>query len=688
MDERKLNINAPLMSVRRSSGPSPSLAEAKRKILEKQQALPYYKSDTTLDQITEPVAVPFNWEHIPGRPKGNGGSEPQPLEEASITPNPCLPPGMSTNVAKQPLEKECNVANKFRSSSKSNSLSDSVSKIDCDKEGKDEKIKNVEEDDDDDDDDVYSDALETLSPTESFSMNCSVSGVSGLDNLDASKSGISSTDKQTQDFMMSRFLPAAKAMTLKPPQYASRKQPLLTEQPRDVIKLVPQQKKSFVNRYITDIIPYSGECQEEEEESGDETDDYANISAKGCGLFPRLWDRNSLCLLNPMPESKMGNQFPMCSAYEVGKPNKNSNIRSYKPAPAIKKAWDAIHKSKSSSGAASPDMHLRKKWTSESNRFTYSGELKQLSRLSSFRRSSGTVAAAAAGISSFQRKPQSPFPGARLLGDSKHAESNQSGKLKFLSREHESIKEVLSQGAKKSSNSGSLTMEKTLHIDTASTVKLSCSNSSSIDSSSIGHTQRIDTVVGKERNSTVDSFQDMKYLQASEENLDSEVLSSMDANSSTLSSMLYLMAKEDKAERLTTDQEINQESMSLQLVQSSFDEDAMINNQQIVVVEDSGKVGAEYALHPLPPPLPKSPSESWLCRALPLVSLKNPFLHSNQGTQSHSKRQSFNRSSSYTKWETIVKTSNLHHDHVCCSKVTSLNPLAIFLSSSMVRSHR
>ncbi|XP_061367694.1 uncharacterized protein LOC133310732 [Gastrolobium bilobum] len=185
MDERKLNINAPLMSVRHSSGPSPSLTEAKRKILEKQQALPFYKSDTTLDQITEPVAVPFNWEHISGRPKGNGGSEPRPLEEASITPNPCLPPGKSTNVAKQPLEKECNVANKFRSSSKSNSLSDSVSKIDCDKEGKDEKIKNMEEDDDDV---FYSDALETLSPTESFSTNCSVSGVSSLDNLDANKS--------------------------------------------------------------------------------------------------------------------------------------------------------------------------------------------------------------------------------------------------------------------------------------------------------------------------------------------------------------------------------------------------------------------------------------------------------------------------------------------------------------------
>ena len=93
-----------------------------------------------MDQVTEPVAVPFNWEHIPGRPKDYDGSEPQPPTQASITPTaPTLPPGKSTNVAKQSLEKEPNVANNFRPSSISNSLRE---KIDCDKEHKDEKINN------------------------------------------------------------------------------------------------------------------------------------------------------------------------------------------------------------------------------------------------------------------------------------------------------------------------------------------------------------------------------------------------------------------------------------------------------------------------------------------------------------------------------------------------------------------
>lgn len=131
-------------------------------------------------------------------------------------------------------------------------------------------------------------------------MKCSENG---LDNLDANKcrSKTSSTDKQSQDFMINRYLPAAKAMTLKPPQHAPRKQQyVLLEQPST--KLVSEEKKTFVNyRNILDIIPFTDQYREEEqeeEESGHETDDYTNISAKGCGLFPSSCIKNSLCLLN------------------------------------------------------------------------------------------------------------------------------------------------------------------------------------------------------------------------------------------------------------------------------------------------------------------------------------------------------------------------------------------------------
>ncbi|TKY71847.1 hypothetical protein E2542_SST00580 [Spatholobus suberectus] len=693
MAERKLNINAPLMSVRRSAATPPSLTEAKKKILEKRHTLPYYKSDMNSDQVTEPVAVPFNWEHIPGRRKGNGGSEPQPPKATSITPSPRLPPGKSINATKQPLEKESKAANKFnkfKSSNKSKSFNVSVVKIDSDKERKAEKIvenrrSNVEYDDDGDDNDAFSDALETLSPTESFSMNCSVSGVSGLENLDAKKFGTFSTDQQTRDFMMSRFLPAAKAMTLQPPQYSSRKQSVLVEQqPRDVSKLVREEKKPLVNRHNTDIIPYTGQCQEEEsEDEGDvnEYDNSANIAAKGCGLLPQLHIRNSLCLLNPVAAMKMKNQVALPSVSEIVKPSKSS-LRSFSPVPAVKKAWDAIHKNKSGSGAASPDMQEgRKKWTSESNRFIYSGELLP-GRLSPFRRSR----AAATGTSPSRNKPQSPFRGAKLLGDSKEPENYKFGKVKFHSGALGNIQDVLSQGAKRTSYSGNLTIEKTLYIDTGSTAKLSSSNISSLDNK-----RRLDTVAadfdrrrGKESNSSLGSSQEIKQVHDVEEKIafGTEVLSALDSIPPSLYSILNLTAKEDKDEGLKPDQNISQEPVSLKLVQETFAEDSKTNTQQIVLANDSGKDSAEYAVSPLPPPLPKSPSESWLWRALPLVSVKNSFLHSSQGTQSQAKRHDSNTTSGNLKWETIVKTSNLHLDHVRYSQVTLLILFSIIWCTS------
>ncbi|KAL9321107.1 hypothetical protein ACSQ67_012946 [Phaseolus vulgaris] len=674
MAERKLNINAPLMSVRRGSATSPSLTEARKKILEKRHSLPYHKSDATLDQVTKPVAVPFNWEHIPGRRKGNGGSEPHPPKATSITPSPRLPPGNSTNATKQPLERENKAANKFKSSNKSKSFSVSVAKVDTVKERKTEKIEKIVESRrsnvkyDDDDDDAFSDALETLSHTESFSMNCSVSGVSGLENMSANKSGTFSTDQQTRDFMMNRFLPAAKAMTLQPSQYSSKKQSVLVEQqPRDVSKLIREEKKPLSNRHNTAIIPYHGHGQEEESEDegdGNECDNSSDIAAKGCGLLPQLHIRNSLCLLNPVAAIKMKNQVSLPSASEVVKPNKTSHIRSFSPVPAVKKAWDAIHKNKSSSRAASPDKQEgKKKLTSESNRFTYSGELLP-GRLSPFRRSR----AAATGISP-SRRPQSPFRGAKLLGDSKEAENYKFGKVKFHSGVLGTVQDVLSQGNKRTSYSGSLTLEKTLYIDTVSTAKLPSSNVSSLD-----NTRRVDTMIadlerrrGKESYSSIGSSQDMKQLRCAVEEkatFDTEVLNSLDSIPPSLFRILNLTAKEGKTEGLTTDQNISQEPESLSLVQGTFVEDSKINAQQIVLVNDSGKYCADSVVSPLPPPLPKSPSESWLWRALPLVSVKNSFLHSSQGTQTQAKRHDCNATSGNLKWETIVKTSNLHHDHV------------------------
>lgn len=187
-----------------------------------------------------------------------------------------------------------------------------------------------------------------MSHTESFSMNCSVSGVSGLDNFDAKKFGTFSTDQQTREFMMNRFLPAAKAMTIQPSQYSSKKQSvvLVEQQLRDINKLVQNAKKPLVNKHTTDIIPYTGQVQDDEsEDEGDvyDNDNSASMLSKGCGLLPNLHIRNSLSLLNPVAGIKMKNQGPLISASEVGKTNKSSHIRSFSPVPAVKKVKTMHH---------------------------------------------------------------------------------------------------------------------------------------------------------------------------------------------------------------------------------------------------------------------------------------------------------------------------------------------------------
>lgn len=87
---------------------------------------------------------------------------------------------------------------------------------------------------------------------------------------------------------------------------------------------------------------------------------------------------------------------------------------------------------------------------------------------------------------------------------------------------------------------------------------------------------------------------------------------------------------------------------------------------------DNGREMDPPAKSPLPPPLPKSPSESWLWRTLPSI---NPFTNSRGSSPIHPKKmgQKQNASATNTKWETIVKTSNLRQDHVRYSEVRSFS---------------
>lgn len=83
-------------------------------------------------------------------------------------------------------------------------------------------------------------------------------------------------------------------------------------------------------------------------------------------------------------------------------------------------------------------------------------------------------------------------------------------------------------------------------------------------------------------------------------------------------------------------------------------------------------------LCPPSPLLPKTPSESWLWRTLPSISSHSLL---NRGINFQSKRHDPCISSANTKWESIVKSSYLHHDHVRYSEVISIASSYISLVS-------
>lgn len=69
------------------------------------------------------------------------------------------------------------------------------------------------------------------------------------------------------------------------------------------------------------------------------------------------------------------------------------------------------------------------------------------------------------------------------------------------------------------------------------------------------------------------------------------------------------------------------------------------------------------------PPLPKSPSESWLKRTLPTISSRNLPSRSSLAMRMHTSNQGSKTTSLDSKWETIVKTSNVHLGHLRISEV-------------------
>lgn len=656
MEGKQLNFSAPLLSVRRISSTLGSSDGQKKKMIEnpwpnRQISIPSYIPYSSVDQVTEPVAVPFRWEQIPGRAKD--GSEPEPqLHDEELSSTPRVPPGRVFDVIQKPAEIESDNRNIFRPQNETSSLDENFTNL--------EGLHEEGDSDNDSGSDAYSDAVDSLSPTNSLSLSCSVSGLSGSDGPDVKPSGTFSIDPQTRDLMMNRFLPAAKAMVLETPHYASRKQSVVLEQPRQVKRVISEDTKPSLNKYSTDIIPYYGQYEEEEgRESEDEHDEYdASGNIPGCGLIPRFCLKNSLCLLDPVPGMKVRTRVPKSSARVVKKLSKHAYVRDHDRI-VTKNAWDAFRRNQLDYEVQSSKLHeVGNMMTVESN-CTYSSDSQATDGSSPHRHSSS-----GGGISPYRNEaPHSPFhEGMGFLGVPIEVDNFKADRLIFYSQACKNFSEILSpEENKQGPGSVSPIVEKTLYIDSVDVAEFQHPSYSDtkelIDTAGLDFGTLVERRGIEEASSAESSFQDIRCLNISKGGiLKLKAPGSVDSLPSS-SDIPHINSQEDTLDSFRLDQGLDQEFRSLEFSKGPIDGNLSMNNEQILKADDQVDSNVTFLQSPVPPALPKSPSESWLWRT---VSLQKPH----QRSKFHPRKQAPKTSSTDTKWETIVKTSKLHYDHV------------------------
>ncbi|KAL1560336.1 hypothetical protein AAHA92_10555 [Salvia divinorum] len=624
MEKRQLDFNAPLMSARRYSSPSKSSDLAKWKAVERplpsrQQSLQPMKSNWKCEEVTmtKPASVPFHWEQIPGRPKGEVESHSH-TPEGSNTPRlpparvsdairrssgeiPKLPPGRLSG----PLRYCSGDQSIYRSNVEAFSFTDHASLL----ERLNDSLNCKDDSDSESGDDTYSDALDTLSLTESWSFNYSVSGISGYLSSGVKPSGTFSVDTQTRDFMMNRFLPAAKAAILETPEYAVKKAAPVEEKPQ---KPVSREMKPSLRQYSSDALPYYAQYinnVESEDEDQESVAPPSKKSGKAWGILPRFCVKNSLCLLNPLPslKSKPKSRAPSPSTREVKRFTRNAHS-----GPLDKNACQVVQKKKFHSGLLSRDLPGIDKF---SNQFANSSDSHRSAGVSPMgRQRSGN-------ISPYRNEsPKSPFrEGSGFLGVPKEAETF-NAKIASSRKMFKALQDV-----SRNQISAADPVEKTVYVD---------------------------YVKKKEPPTTKAQVLDAPKANTMREGKSRTPKSIPSAYSPKLGCA---------ADDLKPMQSHNQESRNEAPCEAKF----VVKDEEKLEPDNGTKEIDPPMKSSLPPPLPKLPSESWLWRTLPSITLGNPFANSRRGSPLHPKKlQGQNTAATNTKWETIVKTSNSRHDHV------------------------
>lgn len=676
MEDKRLDFDAPLLSVRRFSAgaaevgaftaPSTSKSEdsyqgtAARKPPRRRSSLPFYKSDLKSGPVRNPGAIPFVWEQTPGQPKDGVSSGSVVSGCPPVTPK--LPPGRISN-EKVPVGPRATAGAPVRigSSVRTHKAATFASDGSTEKapenpkgsqEEEDEKQKSIpadrrNDDDDEDEDDAFSDALDTLSRAESFFMNCSVSGLSGIPES-AKPSGSFSADPHVRDLMMGRFLPAAQALATDSPHYSLRKagaparEPPLRPverfargDPRRPLPLPYQQGPNFLLQYAQGH--WEGDsCDDEEEE--EQYEESGHLPSKACGLLPRFCLKSSFCLINPVPGMKVWDRSPAPAGRRIGSRRIKTIHHGHRGQAGDEHSWEAVYRHKLGQRNQTQGEEGGSKLTGESNRLTCWSDSQTVDGSSPCYRSMGSVA------SPYQNKtPLLPFARKGFLGVPKiERKSNRTEGSDSCERDSENYWETTPHN---SSQQGSCSMspalEKTLYVDSESMPEIPVSKLRSLNV--IADTRAMINSV--EKNSEVGGesrrMEEIFSVETHEEN----------ASQTKVSEVVQ--------PGLPSERPDHGQMGAYNNIKNNTDSDGPLPLE----VGALSKIDVSPLQSLLPSLLLKSPSESWLFRTLPYVSSKNPP-QSLLGLQFQPRKQGFQASSTEQKLDTNAEPFKPQHHRI------------------------
>lgn len=591
MDDKQLNFFRPLLSVRRVPSTLSSEKREQRKTELPKSKIPpppSYKSELISGPIRNAGTVPFVWERSPGRPKDENIPRKLVVEQPPIAPK--LPPGRIMRTTKEDSDKnrEHPSLSKRHGEVLTGSLSVSVSNELESSEDTMEAESSVSGDDDE----AYMDALDTLSRAELSFINCSVSGVSGVDDLNVNTSETFSTDPQTRDFMMGRFLPAARAMVSETPKYAPKKQPLAREQPRQAMRVTSVENRSPLRYGFNDISHYA---LKKDEESDDDYDGHGQFPAKICGVLPRFLLKSSLCLLNPVP---------------------GTGVRSMRTRVPMSPG-SRTHASSSSTGSSCETEN-----EVQSDPLSCPFNPKKLEGSSLYRRLQ------CRGLPSTHNElPQSAFMETKefrfIPMQAKDAEVTGYHSIRKDGGTLEKLSSDLSSQGKP--EIGSPVIEKTLHVDIVHKV----------ESPDLYLYDFIKT--GEGAWNDLLKWKNMETLSVNGSNrvTQNQNVEDEEANLKTSHKVADLSAQSvaDKSNKISAFEENKElpDDLSNCAKAATQNLGKTFEASEPPKAEDIEKSSGSQEF-PVPPPLPKSPSDSWLWRTLPSKLSRTPALQSNLGT--------------------------------------------------------